>query len=105
MKKKEGMKCVCGETAMPTKTNIEGFTVRAWRCKKCGEEYIDSGDAEFVLLYKKMQKHPVNAKIGVLGNSYIIRIPKEIAEIMHLKKGKKAQLKLKDPNSITVSVT
>ena len=104
MNTKNGMKCVCGETALPSKTNIEGFSVRAWRCKKCGEEYIDSADAEFVLLYKKMQKHPAKAKLGMLGNSYFIRIPKEIAEVMHLTKGKKTELVMKDPHSIIISV-
>ena len=104
MKKKNGMKCACGEIAQPKKTNIEGFSVRAWHCKKCGEEYIDSDDAEFVLLYKKIQKKPINAKLGVHGNSYIIRIPKEIAEIMHLTKGKTAELKMKDQHSIIISV-
>ena len=60
--------------------------------------------SEFVLLYKKMQKRPLSAKFGMLGNNYIIRIPKEVAEVMHLAKGKKAELTINSSNSIVISV-
>ena len=60
---------------------IEGFEVRGWRCPKCGE------DAEIYLLHKKLQKEPAKAKVGVLGKSMVLRIKKEIAEALGLKKG------------------
>jgi hypothetical protein len=104
MPRKKGMECVCGEIAKESHTNIEGYKVRSWKCKKCGEEYIDSGDAEFVLLASKTRKHPIKARVGVLGESYIIRIPKEIAELMHIAKGKVAKITLAGPNDILVTV-
>ncbi|UCE39303.1 MAG: AbrB/MazE/SpoVT family DNA-binding domain-containing protein [Thermoplasmata archaeon] len=104
MPKKKGMECVCGEIAKESHTNIEGYKVRSWKCKKCGEEYIDSSDAEFVLLASKTRKNPIKARVGVLGESYIIRIPKEIAEIMHIAKGKVAKITLAGPNDILITV-
>jgi hypothetical protein len=104
LKKNMGMKCSCGALAQPKKIKIEGFGVRAWKCPKCKEEYIDSGDAEFVLMMKKMQKKAVTAKIGVLGDSFIVRIPKEIAEMLKLTRGSKAVLSLNAPNNLVISV-
>ncbi len=104
MPKKKGMECVCGETAKESHTNIEGYKVRSWKCEKCGEEYLDSSDAEFVLLISKTRKHPIKVKVGVLGESYIIRIPKELAEIMHIAKGKVAKITLTGPHDILVTV-
>lgn len=104
MKKNMGMKCACGALAQPTRIKIDGYGVRAWKCPKCKEEYLDSGDAEFLLIMKKLQKKGITAKIGVLGNSFIVRIPKEIAEILKLAKGKKALLSMNAPNNLTISV-
>jgi len=104
MKKNLGMRCACGQMAKPTRIKIEGFGVRAWKCPKCKEEYIDSGDAEFVLLMKKMQKKAVTAKFGVLGDSIILRIPKEIAETLKMTRGKKARMSLDAPNNLVISV-
>lgn len=105
MRKDMGMKCLCGAIAKPAKVRVEGYMVRAWKCSKCKEEYLDSGDAEFILLMKKMQRKAVTAKIGVLGDSFIVRIPKEIAEALKLTRGKIAVLKLSNPNSLIVSVS
>ena len=98
------MKCSCGKIAEQTHINIEGYKIKAWICKTCGEEYLDSADAEFLLLSKKMKKEPHTAKVGVLGDSYIIRIPKEIVEFMHIKKGEEAKISLVGPHEILVSV-
>lgn len=98
------MKCSCGKIAKHTYTNIEGYRVKAWKCKTCGEEYLDSADAEFLLLLKKMKKKPLTAKVGVLGGSYIIRIPKEIVEFMGIERGEEAKIALVGPHEILVSV-
>jgi len=104
MKRNNGMRCSCGAMASPGKTNIDGYTVRCWKCQKCQQEYLDSGDAEFVLLAKKLAHKPLTAKIGTLGNSYILRIPKEIAELLRLTKGKRATLRLGGKNDLIVSM-
>jgi hypothetical protein len=104
LKKNMGMKCACGTVAQPKKIKIDGYGVRAWVCPKCKEQYLDSGDAEFILLMKKLQKKGVTAKIGVLGGSFIVRIPKEIAEILKLARGKTAVLSLNAPNNLVISV-
>lgn len=104
MKKNSGMKCSCGALARPKKIKVEGYGVRAWKCPKCKEEYLDSGDAEFVLLMKKLQKKGITATIGVLGDSFIVRIPKEIAETLKLVKGMKAVLSMNAPNNLVISV-
>lgn len=104
MSKKKGMKCQCGKSTDETHLNIDGFKIKAWKCESCGEEYLDSAEAQFLLMMKKMQKKPHTAKVGVLGDSYIIRIPKEIVEYMQIKKGEKAKISLAGPHEILVAV-
>lgn len=104
MSNKDGMKCSCGEIANLTYTNIDGYKIKAWKCEVCGEEYLDSADAEFLLLMKKLKKKPHSAKVGLLGESYIIRIPKEIVEYMHIEKGEETKISLVGPHEILVSV-
>ncbi len=104
MSDKKGMKCLCGNAAVETHVNIDGFKIKAWKCESCHEEYLDSAEAQFLLLMKKMQKKPHTAKVGVLGDSYIIRIPKEIVDYMQIKKGEKTRISLAGPHEILVSV-
>jgi antitoxin component of MazEF toxin-antitoxin module len=53
---------------------------------------------------KKLQKKGITATIGVLGDSFIVRIPKEIAETLKLVKGMKAVLSMNAPNNLVISV-
>ena len=102
---KDKIKCECGEFANPKVFNVEGFRIRGWQCAKCGRiEYSD--EINEVLIIKKLKKQPISIRVGTLGLSEFIRIPKEIQHLTRLKKGeeviiypestKKLILELKD---------
>ncbi|MCS4542379.1 MAG: AbrB/MazE/SpoVT family DNA-binding domain-containing protein [Euryarchaeota archaeon] len=102
--KKEKMKCVkCGGWAGETTLVIDGFRMRAWKCKKCGEEYLHPEDAEKALILNKY-KRGMKVKVGTLGESTIVRIPKELAHALGLEKGKEVEIKSKDAKHIEVVI-
>lgn len=84
--------------------NMEGFVVRGWRCPKCGEEAFHGEDAEVYLLYKKRQKEPAKAEVGVLGKS-TLRIKKEIAEVLGLKKGTEIKVRIEPPRKVIIEIS
>lgn len=102
--KKEKMKCVnCDEWAEETSIVIDGFKMRAWKCDKCGEEYLDSEDAEKALIINKF-KRGTKVKVGTLGESIIVRIPKELAQAVGLTKGAEVEIKSKDAKHIELTL-
>ena len=105
MKKNDELKCVkCGKWAKPNTIRLEGFKVRGWKCRKCGESYLHPVDANRVLAYNKLKNEVINAKLSYSGNSLIIRIPKNIVNVLGLKKGENIKLALEGPNKITVTL-
>jgi antitoxin component of MazEF toxin-antitoxin module len=55
------------------------------------------------LAFKKIQKKGAEVKVGKLAESFIIRIPKPIAEILELEKGKTVKLKLANPRELRIA--
>lgn len=100
---KDKIKCDCGTWAKPHKFHIEGFLVRGWRCPKCKEEYY-SGDIEKVLMLNKLKKRPLSVKVGKLGESWIVRIPKDICTVVGLKVGKKVLVYPESRDSIKIKI-
>ncbi|MFQ5800888.1 MAG: hypothetical protein ACE5HH_04120 [Candidatus Hydrothermarchaeales archaeon] len=99
------MICPTDKVEMEKKTfSMEGFKVRGWRCKKCGEEAFHGEDAEIYLLYKKLQNQPAKAKVGVLGKSTVLRIKKEIAQTLGLEKGDNISIKIEPPRKVVIEV-
>jgi hypothetical protein len=85
-----------------TTFKIEGHKCRGWKCE-CGEDTLYTPDAQKILILNKI-KHGVSVKVGELGESLIIRFPKEFVEAYKIKKGNKVMLRLKDSNKIEISV-
>lgn len=81
---------------------MAGFRVRGWKCPKCREEIYLGEDINKVLVYNKLKKG-IPVKIGSLGSSLVMRIPKEISSAFGIKKGKEVILRLKD-DEIVVGV-
>ncbi|MBI5159327.1 AbrB/MazE/SpoVT family DNA-binding domain-containing protein [Candidatus Micrarchaeota archaeon] len=80
----DNLKCVrCTRFATPAKLRIDGAEIRGWKCK-CGEEYLHPADAEWLLLMKKSEREKLTAKVTKIGNSYSVRIPKEIVDALDL---------------------
>ena len=107
------MKCVIcnGETV---KKNAEykesGVSVgnfNAYVCQKCGETYFDEKTAEKIQNKSKQMGLfglAKKAKVAEIGNSIAIRIPKEIAEFLKLKKGKEVVIFPESKNDLHINV-
>lgn len=93
----------CGEKTEQIIHSVEGFEQRAWKCPKCGDITIHPIDAQQYLRYKKLSKEET-VKVGKLADSLIIRVPKQIAEVLGLQKGKKVKLKLEKPKELRVAL-
>jgi len=101
---KEKMKCVsCGGWAEETTVTVDGFEMRAWRCEKCGEEYLHPEDAEKALVLNKYKKGK-KVKVGTLGESTIVRIPKELVEALGLEKGRIIEIRARDARHIELEI-
>ena len=73
-------KCTKCNSSMSKKTLVvEGIKVRGWECSKCKDTVLHPEDAQKMLLISKL-KRGLSVKIGALGSSLVVRIPKEIAE-------------------------
>ena len=107
------MKCViCGGRTSVKTVNYKEFGVlighfKANVCKKCGEIYFDE-DAVSKIQAKSKELGlfglAKKAKIAQVGNSIAIRIPKEIAEFLKLKKGKEVLIFPEGKNELHVNV-
>ena len=107
------MKCIIcnGETA---KKNVEykesGVSMgnfSAYVCQKCGEIYFDEKVAEKIQNKSKQMGLfglAKKAKVAEIGNSIAIRIPKEIAEFLKLKKGKEVTLFPESKNELHITI-
>lgn len=90
----KSIKCSCGANAKPFMTDFEGFEVNGWKCEKCKEEYLDPRELNPILKLKKLEKeNTLKAKVGVVGNSYTIRVPKPLIDAYHVRKGSFAKYK------------
>jgi len=82
--------------------NFQGFKVNAWKCTKCYDIIYDEADIQPILKYNKLKStKKVASKIGVLGNSKILRIPKSIEQIYNITKGKKIEF---EPTAIRLKI-
>lgn len=97
------IKCDCGKESKPKTFNVGGFKVRGWECAACNSiEYSD--DINKVLMINKLKKQHLKAKAGVLGESKIVRMPKELLGVVDLAKGEIVGIYLESPNKISIEV-
>ncbi|MCK4589599.1 MAG: AbrB/MazE/SpoVT family DNA-binding domain-containing protein [Nanoarchaeota archaeon] len=78
---------------------IEGIEIRGWECSKCKETVLHSEDAQKMLFLNKL-KRGIKVKIGELGQSLIIRFPKEVVDFYKIKKGEDLTLRAEDMKRI-----
>lgn len=84
--------------------DFQGFKVNAWLCPKCEDIVYDESEIQPILKYNKLKSSKkVTSKVGILGNSKIVRIPKSIEQIYHITKGKKIEFEL-EPTAIRLKV-
>lgn len=92
----------CGKRCKPTEITLSGSKLSGWRCS-CGYELISPQEIEKAYLLMQAKKHEI-VKISKRGNSYMITIPKAIADALHIEDKKTAEVFLKDEHTISVNV-
>ena len=107
------MKCVMcdGKTIKKTIEHKEfGISLgnfKAEACKKCGEVYFDEKTAEKIQQKSKqlgLFGLAKKAKIAEVGNSIAIRIPKDVAEFLNLKKGREVLIFPEGKQGLHISI-
>lgn len=107
------MKCVMCNGELKEKTvehrefGISLGKFKALVCSKCGETFFDSDTAgEIQAKSKKMGLFGLSkkTKTAQVGNSLAIRIPKEIAKFINLKKEEEVKITPKSPKEILIEV-
>ncbi len=97
------LKCPeCGCDARPMMINVSGLGVKGWRCS-CGYEMLHPAELEKAYLFLQAQKRE-RVKISKRGNSYMITIPKAIADAIGAEDLDMAEVRLKDRKTIIVEV-
>lgn len=107
MKKKRvdkgDIKCPdCGKKCKPTNVEVAGAEVKGWRCE-CGYELISPEEIEKAYLFMQAKKRE-RVKISKRGNSYMITIPKAIADAIDIDNVNVAEVFLKDKNTISIII-
>ena len=82
--------------------NVSGAEIAGWRCS-CGYEMLNPAELEKAYLFLQAQKRE-RVKISKRGNSYMITIPKAIADAIDIENLDMAEVYLKDRKTIMVEV-
>ena len=107
------MKCViCGGKTARKNVEYKEFGVslgnfNADICRKCGETFFDEKTAEKIQQKSKqlgLFGLAKKAKVAKIGNSIAIRIPKEIAEFLKLKKGEEVTILPQGKHGLNVQI-
>lgn len=88
----ESIPCECGKKAKRSVIRYKEYNVRGWKCSSCNKEYIHSEDSIRISRLENLKKKGVKVKVGVVGQSIVIRIPKDLSEIYGLEKGDEIEL-------------
>ncbi len=105
------MRCTCGKEAKEGKIRVKVYGIdigefEGYRCE-CGEEWFDE---ETVGEIEKRTKEigifglALKENVSVSDDSLIIRIPKNLADFLNIKKGSKVYLKPEGKDKIIVNV-
>jgi hypothetical protein len=102
---KAKIRCHCGGNTEKTVIKWRNFPVRAWKCKKCGEEILHPLDAQKALeLAKAVKKGELTVKVRRVGRSLTMTIPKKLADIFNLKEGEIAEWAVKGKDEFLVKL-
>lgn len=86
-------KChVCGSVMKKEKVKVklgdQTIEVDGVRCANCGEVLLNPEQAQRLLALNKLYAG-IEAKVGALGKSLVVRIPADVKEFLKLGKGDK----------------
>lgn len=100
---KEFIKCECGGKMVKSQIEIvpDLFSL-GYKCSKCGEiEFTEEQMRKALRAKEKAIKIMVTRKLGMVGESLVLRIPKDVSETMHLKEGEEVRVMVEN-NKIIV---
>jgi len=80
------------------------YKISGWICKSCGEIYFDADEAQRILVLNKLKNKSFKLSLNKVKSNLILRIPKEISEVMNLETKKKVNLKLINKEEMKISV-
>jgi hypothetical protein len=72
----------CGKKMQQAKISKSGFLLRAMICNNCNERIIHPVDEQEYHKFINLKNKEFRVKMRLVGNSYTISIPKEIASFM-----------------------
>ena len=88
----EEIPCECGHMASKSTVKHKDYEVRGWVCKKCKKEYIHPEDSIKISKLEALKKTGIKVKIRTVGQSLVITLPKELAELYELEQGEMVEL-------------
>lgn len=82
------------------------YIVDGLRCSKCGAEIFDAETSAKISQVEKQLKSRLilKRKLTKVGESLVLRIPKDIAEQMNLKAGKEVGISLEGTRKLVVTI-
>tara|TARA_Y100000310_G_scaffold345434_1_gene464987 strand:+ start:5835 stop:6149 length:315 start_codon:yes stop_codon:yes gene_type:complete len=99
----KGIICSCGKVAKFTKNlSFNRHKISGWVCKGCGEVIYEPIETERILLLNKLKKQMFNLKLSRVKSNLVLRIPKEVSDVLNLHKGELVQFRLKSDNCIEI---
>ena len=94
----------CSKPMKKKELTVDGIKVRGWECTNCNETVLHPEDAQKMFIFNKL-KRGLKVRIGELGQSLIIRFPKEATDFYNITKGKDIILKAEDLKKIELDIT
>jgi len=88
---------ICPEHKIPADRAIfeeRGVEIRGWRCKEGDFEILHPLDAEFSLYVSKFG--PMKARVSIVGEQFVIRLPRLVAAKYGLQEGQELEIDLRD---------
>ena len=99
------MKCIsCGKKRfVETRVSLAGgIQAKAWKCKNCGEMLLEPKATQKALLLNKLRRG-VKVKVGVLGKSLMMRFPRELVQLIGIKKGSEMVVSAEGSKKVVVT--
>lgn len=93
----------CSKEMKKKMFKMEGINIRGWECPQCKDSVLHPEDAQHMFLLNKLKKGLL-IKIGALGNSLVVRIPKEIENLYKLSKGEQITMKMDSMKKIGIEI-